>query len=214
LPGKLSDLSTRTAERIIGQKYCQSPSRDHLGHLSSKLFGAQSTFLSGGDTSILARGNIAPRTVDRSPHFVEGAVELPIGVTVDVISVRLNPPVFRLDFWRPGFWIDHRNNRATHRRQILDVMQRIRSIKQSTFLIVGGDFNAPPLDAALAPLRERLSDTFRKAGRGWGNTGTNRFPLLGVDQIWASPHFRSVSVTAQETVYSDDRMVVCDLILK
>lgn len=81
-------------------------------------------------------------------------------------------------------------------------------------VIVGGDFNAPPDDAALFPLRKRLFDTFRKSGRGWGNTGTNAYPLFRVDQIWASQHFRPESVRAQKTIHSDHRMVICDLVLE
>ena len=34
-----------------------------------------------------------------------------------------------------------------------------------------------------------------------------------VDQIWVSRHFRAESVTAQKTIHSDHRMVVCDLIV-
>ena len=190
----------------------ESPSREHLARLSQELFGADGTFLWGGDTSILARGSIQPHGVDRTSHFVQATVELPSGLKTNVVSLRLHPPVFRLDFWMPGFWIDHRNNRIRHRRQILDVMQQIRTIR--TPVIAGGDFNAVPRDAALDPLRERLYDTFVKAGHGWGNTGTNRYPLFRVDQIWASRHFRAESVTAEKTIHSDHRMVVCDLILK
>jgi endonuclease/exonuclease/phosphatase (EEP) superfamily protein YafD len=93
-------------------------------------------------------------------------------------------------------------------------MDEIGGIPQSRPLIIGGDFNAPPNDGALAPLRLRLVDTFRQAGRGWGNTGTNRFPFFRVDQIWAGGSLRAESVFAQRTVHSDHRMVVCDLILQ
>jgi endonuclease/exonuclease/phosphatase (EEP) superfamily protein YafD len=191
----------------------ESPSREHLQHLSREIFGDDGTFLWGGDTSILANGQIQPGTVNPASHFVHATVELPTGVKVDVICVRLNPPVFRLDFWTPGFWIDHRNNRIKHRRQIQDVMQRVREIPQLAHLIVGGDFNAPPRDDALTPLRQRLFDTFLEAGRGWGNTGTNKSPLFRIDQIWASRSLNAESVTAQKTIHSDHRMVVCDLIL-
>jgi vancomycin resistance protein VanJ len=192
----------------------ESPSREHLQHLARELFGDDGRFLWGGDTSILARGQIRPVTLDTSSHFLHATVELPTGITVDVISVRLNPPVFRLDFWAPGFWTDHRNNRIKHRQQILNVMESMEGIPQSANLIVGGDFNAPPRDAALSPLRPRLSDTFTAAGRGWGNTGTNDNPLFRVDQIWASRGFKPESVTAHKTIHSDHRMVVCDLVLK
>lgn len=155
----------------------ESPSREHLQHLARKLFGPGGTFLWGGDTSILARGQIQPGTVDTSSHFVHATVELPNGMKVDV-------------------------------------MQCVRGIPQSAHLIVGGDFNAPPRDVALIPLRQRLFDTFTEAGRGWGNTGTNDYPLFRVDQIWASREFSEESVTAQNTIHSDHRMVVSDLVLK
>jgi endonuclease/exonuclease/phosphatase (EEP) superfamily protein YafD len=192
----------------------ESPSREHLQHLARKLFGPDGTFLWGGDTSILAGGQIQAGRLDTSSHFVHATVELPTGIKVDVISVRLNPPVFRLVFWSHGFWTDHRNNRVKHRRQILDVMETVQGIPQSAQLIVGGDFNAPPRDAALIPLRQRLFDTFTEAGRGWGNTGMNDYPFFRVDQIWASRDFRAESVTAHKTIHSDHRMIVCDLVLQ
>ena len=208
----------RAAEEVATWKpdivlFQESPSRQNLENLARELFGADGEFLWGGDTSILARGHIEPGGVDGTSHFVHANIELPTGMKADVISLRLSPPVFRLDFWMPGFWRDHRDKRIKHRQQILDVMQRIQSIPQPAPLIVGGDFNALPNDAALAPLRPRLFDTFRKAGHGWGNTGTNSCPLFRVDQIWASRQFRAESVTAQKTIHSDHRMVVCDLLL-
>ena len=103
-------------------------------------------------------------------HFVPAAVVLPSGLQADVISIRL-PPVFRLDFWTPGFWIDH--HRLKYRRQVQDLMDELGSVPAAGSLIIGGDFNVPPDDGALAPLRQRLGDTFLTAGCGWGNTGTN-----------------------------------------
>lgn len=191
----------------------ESPNREHLDRTSRELFGTDGSFLWSSDTSILARGDVRPRSVDRGSYFVHAEIELAAGLKADVMSVRLNPPVFHLDFWTPGFWTDHRHNRIKHRQQILDIMQRIGNLEQSVPLIVGGDFNAPPDDPALLPLQRRLYDTFRTAGRGWGNTGTNRVPLFRVDQVWVSRHFRAESVTAQKTLHSDHRMVVCDMTL-
>ena len=105
------------------------------------------------------------------------------------------------------------SERPRPRRQILELMQHVEDIPAESHLIVGGDLNSPAGDAALAPLGQRLFDTFQKGGRGWGCTGTNEYPLFRVDQIWASRGFRAVSVTAQKTLHSDHRMVVCDLML-
>jgi len=192
----------------------ESPSRQRVEQLSQDMFGATGAFLYGGDTSILTGGQLRPKTPIQTSHFVHAEVRLPTGLQTDVISVRLAPPVFRIDFWMPGFWIDHRDKRMKHREEIADIMQRVQSIPRSSNVIVGGDFNSPPSDDALAPLRQRMFDTFRKAGRGWGSTGTNDYPLFRVDQIWVSQGFRAESVTAQKTRHSDHRMVVCDLILK
>jgi hypothetical protein len=66
----------------------------------------------------------------------------------------------------------------------------------------------------LEELRPGLFDTFREAGRGWGSTGTNEFPLFRVDQVWASRGFRAESVTARRVVHSDHRLVVCDVVIE
>ena len=192
----------------------ESPGGEVLGSLSKTLFGAEGAFLYGGDASILARGQLKPKLANPASHFVHAELKLPTGFTIDVVSIRLAPPVFRLDFWEPGFWIDHRDRRIEHREQILEVMEHVQSIPVSSHLIVGGDFNSPPYDSALTPLRARLFDTFSTAGRGWGATGTNDYPFIRVDQIWVSRGFRSDYVTAQKTLYSDHRIVVCDLIIE
>jgi endonuclease/exonuclease/phosphatase (EEP) superfamily protein YafD len=185
----------------------ESPGREHLARLSRDFFGDDGEFIWGGDTAILARGRLQPRNADGTSHFVHAVVELPNDLKMNVISVRLSPPVFRLDFWRPGFWRDHRDKRVKHRRQIQDVVDDVQSISSATPVIVGGDFNVPPNDGALAALRQRLYDTFQQAGRGWGATGTSRFPLFRVDQIWVSRDLRAESVVTRRTIHSDHRMV-------
>jgi endonuclease/exonuclease/phosphatase (EEP) superfamily protein YafD len=190
----------------------ETPMGTHLDELSHEMYGEGGATLWGGDTSLLARGTIQPIRVDRESHFIHATVELNSGAKVEVVSLRLNPPVFRLDGWSPGFWRDHRDNRRKHRQELLEVVEGLGD--NSLPLIVGGDFNMPPHDAALAPLHDRLEDTFRVAGQGWGNTGTNDFPLFRVDQIWASRECRPVRVLARKTIHSDHRMVICDLILK
>ncbi|NQV23419.1 MAG: endonuclease/exonuclease/phosphatase family protein, partial [Rhodopirellula sp.] len=191
----------------------ESPGSEQLRQLAADLFGADGTFLYGGDVSILARRTLHARFFNPTSHFVHAEVQLPTGVLVDVISLRLAPPVSRIDFWKPGFWSDHRHKRIEHREQIADLMRHVQSFPATHHLIVGGDFNALPADDALAALGQRLTETFSIAGRGWGATGTNEYPLFRVDQIWASSNLSAESVTAQKTLYSDHRMVVCDLII-
>ncbi|MBI4474447.1 MAG: hypothetical protein HY646_17385 [Acidobacteria bacterium] len=77
--------------------------------------------------------------------------------------------------------------------------------------MVGGDFNAAAGDASDRDLQPDLHDAFAEAGRGWGNTLLNDLPVVRIDQIWVSRHFRAVNVRAYRTRYSDHRAVVCDL---
>lgn len=189
----------------------ESPGSEQLASLATSLFGKEGTALHGGDVSILARGKIRPMFADPNSHFIHVEIEFPAGTFVDVVSVRLAPPVPRIDFWMPDFWADHRDKRVEHREQIAELMSHLQSIPKSHHLIVGGDFNSPPADDSLAELRKRLSDSFLTAGRGWGATGTNEYPLFRVDQIWVSENLQPESVTAHKTLHSDHRMVVCDL---
>jgi endonuclease/exonuclease/phosphatase (EEP) superfamily protein YafD len=191
----------------------ESPGHEQLQKLTELLFGSDGTFLYRGDVSILVRGKLTPQLSDLGSHFVHAEVELPTAAVLDVVSVRLSPPVPRFDFWLPGFWRDHREKRIEHRQQVREIIDHLKSVPTKRHMIVGGDFNAPPHDDALAFLRSRLSDAFEEAGNGWGATGTNEHPLFRVDQIWVSKSLQAASVTAQKTLYSDHRLVVCDLVV-
>lgn len=191
----------------------ESPGREEVGRLARVLFGAEGASLPGADTSILCRGTLEPCAAAAEAHFVHATATLPGGQRVEVISLRLSPPVFRLDFWMPGFWIDHHANRMRHREEVLRISEHLQTVPGSAAWIVGGDCNAPPGDGSLAPLRVCLEETFQHAGRGWGATGTNDLPLFRVDQVWVSRRFQAESVRAQKTAHSDHRMVVCDGLL-
>lgn len=78
---------------------------------------------------------------------------------------------------------------------------------------MGRDFNPPPHDDALASLRSRLSDAFLTAGFGWEATGTNESPRFQVDQVWMSNSLQPVFVLVQKSLYSDHRLVICDLVI-
>ncbi|MBI1311231.1 hypothetical protein GC176_07980 [bacterium] len=192
----------------------ESPGPEQLEEVSHSLFSGGGCLVFGGDVAILTAGTVCSRPPQTEPHFVEARIELPNGASVDVISTRLAPPVFRLDFWTPGFWVEHRDRRIQHRDQVRAILRRLSRLPATERVIVGGDFNAPPDDGALRPLSERLVDSFRLAGHSWGNTGTNEYPLFRVDQIWVSDGLTPESSIAVRTQYSDHRLVVCDLVIR
>jgi endonuclease/exonuclease/phosphatase (EEP) superfamily protein YafD len=205
----LADLQRVKPDVVLLQ---ESPGQDGLAKLTSQLFGEAGTFISGGDTAILARGAIRQPYVDRSQHFVAGTVVLPDRGEVCCVSLRLAPPPSRLDFWNGGFWSDHRDLRNLHRRQLRQVMTHVREKPSLPPMIVGGDFNTVGLDRALDEMRPQLSDAFDWSGTGWGATGTNDWPLFRVDQVWTDSRLVPIRVFAVKTSSSDHRLVICDAV--
>lgn len=187
----------------------ESPDRETLKTLAQQVFKENADCLWGIDTSILARGRIFPEKGAR--FFTRARVQLSSGRELQVISLRLLPPIVRLDLWSPSGWRDQTQNRRYHREQLQELAQIIKTIPPTVPLIIGGDFNAPGGDGAMASLHPRLHDTFQHAGIGWGNTGINEFPVSRIDQIWTTDHFRPIGVIAKKTEHSDHRMVICDL---
>jgi len=61
-------------------------------------------------------------------------------------------------------------------------------------VILGGDFNAPADSGVFSRLKPHFRDSFSAAGIGLGNTIIESLPLLRIDQIWISNHFKAVSV--------------------
>ena len=181
--------------------------------MTAQLFGDAGSFLAGGDTAILVRGQIQRQFVDQSAHFVAATVVFEDSRKLSCLSLRLAPPSSRLDFWSPGFWLDHRDMRNKHRRQLRQIMFQVRAMSPNPALLVGGDFNTTPLDPALDELRPQLTDAFDRSGNGWGATGTNDWPLFRVDQVWTNSRLVPIRVTAEKTNYSDHRMAVCDAVL-
>lgn len=187
----------------------ESPSRDDLLELADQLYGGEGSVVHGPDGSILARGRVERIPVPRGTsnrtvalwHSPEGPVHL--------VSLRLTPPVFRLDFYNPGSWKALERNRSERRTELQEIAASLSDLEGP--LVVGGDFNCAGHDPVLQVLRPTLTDGFRVAGRGWGHSGMNDVPLIRVDQIWASRHFGFVAVRAHKTIHSDHRMVVADL---
>ena len=78
--------------------------------------------------------------------------------------------------------------------------------------IVCGDFNAPASSVHFDQLRSAgYQHVFEAAGRGLGVTWPYPIPVLGLDQIWVSPHFEVLRCEIQGHLVSDHRWVVADL---
>ncbi|GBC96300.1 hypothetical protein HRbin16_02102 [bacterium HR16] len=194
----------------------ESPGKKEVKQLAEELFGRQGGWMHGPDASIIARGTVKPYPLSRDEQvfFVHAKAILPNGKQLEVISLRLWPPIMRVDLWLPDCWREHTEVRRTQMQQLQFVARRLRSLPPNALIVVGGDFNMPPGESPLRLLSRRLRDSFLVAGAGWGNTITNEYPFHRIDQIWLSPNLRPLQVRAHRTQHSDHRIVVCDVQLQ
>lgn len=153
----------------------------------------------GPDAAIFVREGIAFQDGSKDIDHAGTTVELD-GRHLKVVSLRLQPPVFRLDWWSG----DCRNQYSEdfERRQ-----KRLSEFIDGDVALFGGDFNAtnPKLGTEFD-----ATEAHRAVGRGWGGTGTNDFPFVRVDQIWGRETIRWRQAFVVPTKNSDHRMVVAD----
>lgn len=188
----------------------ESPSANQLTRLAVELLGEDAEFVTTGDTSILSKGKLQRISADPASHFCHAVVTLSDGQQADVVSLRLSPPVFDIDFLSSKFWQKHHQTRVKHRQQLQAIVDHLNASAVTQRWIIGGDFNLVGGDGSLSPL-ESFQDTFRQTGSGWCNTGTNDYPLFRVDQIWIKGDLRSTINKTFRTKHSDHRAVVTDL---
>ena len=188
----------------------EPPSRTETDRFCGQLFGAAGSLLYDVDTAILVRGTLTNVSQSNSKLFVSHArADVPGFGRMELVSLRLATGHVQLNLWSPDCW----NTHFRWRRQQLGQMREIASeLPAQTPLLVAGDFNAPQKDRIFSLLPPTLQDAFAVAGKGIGNTILNDIPVLRIDQIWASSHFRVVQSFARRTWASDHRMVVADLV--
>jgi len=164
------------------------------------------------DASIIARGGmrqIAPEPGDEI--FVALAqVELD-GGRFGVISTRFLLPHTSPSIWRPATWRQAAELYEQRREQMETIVMYVERLGADGPVVLGGDFNTPAGDSLFRLLPESLSDSFRKAGTGLGNTITNEYPVSRIDYIWIDRGIRAHAVVAKRTDHSDHRMVIADL---
>jgi len=193
----------------------ESPSKSDLADHALAWFGTSNSLLCGPDCSILANGKLEELGNSRyENNRVIARWTRPGHAPITVVSLRLNPPVFRLDYFNPDCWRDYSANRRYRRTELAEVWKQVSKVAGAGPLIVGGDFNTPPDPGTFAPISGSLRDVFAVAGRGWPGTAVNDYPYARIDQVWVSSQIRPVCAWTKKTVYSDHRMVVVDLELR
>lgn len=190
----------------------ETPNKNQLKEITAELMGPNGSFLAGVDASLITRGEI--ELIAAAGNFIVSKITLPTGQELVVASLRLSPPPFRFDLWKPECWRAFRDHRIKQRSEVAALTKILMGLPNRFPVIVGGDFNANPHDPIFAELPASLQDAFVTTGSGWGNTIINDIPFLRIDQIWNNNSFQPVRVVAETSIDTDHRMVITDLIFK
>lgn len=188
----------------------ETPSRRYLEEIATELFGFDASYVLGPDTAIVARGDLKVHDLPKwTTNFVAAEWTAKDQAPIDVVSLRLAPPVMRLDLYSPSAWTDFADNRAARAKEVKELAAALATMKVKP-TIIGGDFNTPP-DQILLPLVDGFSDAFASAGVGLGATCVNPYPcIVRIDQIWSRETVRCVRSFVVATEFSDHRIVVAD----
>ena len=189
---------------------------EELDYCVQKIFNGNATMTFDSDNAIISGGDVEQVSLIK-PHnmfMTQARVILKSGFESEVICIRLQPPSIGINLLSVDCWREHRKDRQFRREQISKILDQIKLVPQNMPIILGGDFNVSANDGCLKMLRPYLYDTFRQGGVGWGHTAVNSVPLFRVDQIWASSHFKPISVIAEQTKHSDHRMVICRMVIR
>ncbi|QYK53853.1 MAG: endonuclease/exonuclease/phosphatase family protein [Fimbriimonadaceae bacterium] len=159
----------------------------------------------GIDGSILIKGKAA--------EFIETKINYCLIKREDevFVSLRLQPPIFRLDFYNPECWRSQTENWKSRRQEIMEIVKRVEAVGYSTALLVG-DYNATP--SQLPDIAVGLKDIWQYHGSGWPGTAVNDFPLARIDRfmVLTQSEYSSESMfgrmAVKKTVNSDHRMVI------
>lgn len=184
----------------------ESPGSAELEKLRARL-GPEWSCVAGPDGSILAKGELSRVPVPRRTSNFTAV----IWNETLVVSLRLQPPVFRLDYWSPACWKAFADNRAARIQELAAVNRWIEEHRGARDLIVGGDFNSPPDPALMGSLDRMAVDVFAKSGWGWGGTAINSFPVVRIDQIWVGGSWWHARSWVRKSRISDHRMLIAEI---
>jgi len=187
----------------------ESPSSKELQKLADK---AGYRVYWGIDGSVLTN-------LEQSEEFWETKVKKEQNFTlvtvndVVIVSLRLQPPIFRLDLWNPECWTSQTQNLRSRKEELREIVQTVREVAKNVpsdhgpQIIMGGDYNAIPSQLRVKPYG--FKDVGDKFGLGWIGTAVNDFPLARIDRIWVQGlEGEAAKLLVKKTVNSDHRMVV------
>ncbi len=127
-----------------------------------------------------------------------------------MVTATTHTPVGRVRFVSTQLSSRRRSLRASEVGQLLTVLAHDRATDVRTPVVVAGDFNAEPRDAALADLADTLTDAWPGPRRGIGDTAPAAKPWRRIDHVWVGG-LRPVGAVVLRTEVSEHLPVVVDL---
>jgi endonuclease/exonuclease/phosphatase family metal-dependent hydrolase len=110
--------------------------------------------------------------------------------------------------------LDYRADPSVRAMQVHDTLQILGEDGERAQQVLVGDFNAPPDAPELAPLWTELIDSWDVAGQGAGLTYPAVDPVKRIDYVTHSPNVETVDAEVVDTIASDHRPVVADLVVR
>lgn len=180
----------------------ESPSSKELEKLVKDIYGDSGKVIAGPDASIVIDGSLTPINLNfRQNNFIAALAE-PTGLPpVLIVSLRLQPPIFRLDYGNPDCWKSYAENRRLRREEFIEITEYLKDLAPER-VIIGGDFNTPPDTGVFKPFDGWVSP----ASSNSGYTAVNEVPMARIDQVWTKG-FSAQTSRAERTTHSDHRVV-------
>ncbi|MCB0826907.1 MAG: endonuclease/exonuclease/phosphatase family protein [Armatimonadetes bacterium] len=158
----------------------------------------------GVDGSILSKQSLSNVRLQKEMDYTSIKSD-----QIALTSIRLEPPIFRLDVWNPENWRVQRDRLIARRARFAEIIEVARSKGVPTF--IAGDFNAAPTQTSSRRIANAW-DIGDAHSLGWGGTAVNEFPFVRIDRIWrldAKPDsIRTNQIKVRRTENSDHRMVL------
>ena len=205
-----NDIATWQPDVVL----LQDIAAHQVRQVADVLYGGHGDYRAHQTNGIVTRWKIQREIRNPNQRDHQVTILTPTGATFEIVNVHLRTAATDLRLWSPSAWQEHRSNRILRTQELNFTQQVLAQTTDfpNTPTLFGGDFNAPATDVVHRQLTRDFVDAFAASGTGWGNTYQRRFPILRIDQIYATRHFTPVRSQAASTRNSDHRMVVADFL--
>ena len=189
----------------------QAPEGDALEKFANDLFGDEHMVVTNRSNAFIARGEMVNTLGETDSATLHVRMLTPDGFLVDITNLDLEPYLPSPQLWKKEVWQRLTTTRVENRRLLRHYLGENQLTSGKIGRIVSGGFGTPPGDDVFRPLESaQLADAFGKAGTGWGNTYPADYPLVRLDQIWASANLRPLRAFTSVNPGSTHRIVVAD----